>query len=111
MLNEDSSIYINVMVWGVLAGIGGAAKYISTVIRSAETISNRRFLLLLFANIFVSSFSGLMGGLLMTTVSADPTWSFIASGLFGYLGTQGLDVLLSALKKKIDPTSALTPHA
>ena len=111
MLTEDWSIYTKVLVWGSLAGLGGAAKYISAVIRSSEIISQRRFLLLLFANMFVSSFSGLMGGLLTTTLTSDATWPYIASGLFGYLGTQGMDIMLLALKKKIEPVSPYTAAA
>lgn len=103
MLTEDWSIYMKVFVWGSLAGAGGAAKFISGVLRSSESISQRRFVVLLVANMFVSSFAGLMGGLIATTVTHDATWPYIASGLFGYLGTQGMDILLLALKKKIEP--------
>ncbi len=103
MLTEDWSIYAKVAIWGSLAGAGGAAKFISSVLRNSQSISQRRFCVLLLANMFVSSFAGLMGGLIATTMTHDATWPYIASGLFGYLGTQGMDILLLALKKKIEP--------
>jgi hypothetical protein len=91
----------NVLCAALLASFGGAVKYISGVIRSAERISNRRFLFLLAANIFISSFCGLMGGLLVNALTNDTQWAYIGSGLIGYLGTQGMDIVLLSLQKKI----------
>ncbi len=97
-------------LWLLLAAFGGAVKYISGVLRSSEIISNRRFFVLLFANVFISSFCGLMGGFLASTVTSEPTWNFVASGLFGYLGTTTMDWLVLALRKKIGiPVSAVVP--
>lgn len=108
-MNDTASNFENVIQWGLLAGFGGAVKYVSAVIRGNEVVTNRRFLALLFANIFISSFCGLMGGLVITTITADPTWAYLACGLFGYLGTQGLDILILALKKKVTPISTVIP--
>lgn len=98
--------FLNFVFWMVLAGFGGAVKYISGVIRSNESVSNRRFLLLLAANIFISSFCGMMGLLLVSTFTESLAWYGIAAGMFGYIGTQGLDIVLLALKKKISLTSS-----
>src|SRR4051812_26470476 len=95
---EEVPRYVQLLVWFFLAGFGGAVKYVSAVIRSPERVSNRRFLTLLAANSVVSTFCGLMGGL--AVAGAGGTWPYLASGLFGYLGTQGLDYLLIALQKK-----------
>jgi hypothetical protein len=111
-MQEQHDTIVNALVWGTLAGFGGMVKYISTVIRSSDLVSNQRFVVLLAANAFISSFCGLMGGLLLTTVTDERGWQYLASGIFGYLGTTGLDFILIALKKKIDPSfpvSAIIP--
>lgn len=98
--------------WFLLAGAGGAVKYVSTVIRSSDRVSNRRFLLLLAANTFISSFCGLIGSLLMSTLTSQWQWHGIAAGVCGYLGTQSLDLVMLALKRKIEPglpASAVIP--
>jgi hypothetical protein len=100
---EETPRLAQIGTWFLLAGVGGGVKYVSTVIRSPVRVSNRHFLALLSANIFISSFCGLMGGLLMTTLTQDSTWTYLASGLSGYLGTQSLDVVMLALKRKIEP--------
>jgi hypothetical protein len=109
---DDLPHYVSVFGWLMLAGLGGAVKYTSTVIRGAERISHRRFLGLLCANIFISSFCGLIGTLLVSTISRSWEWHGIAAGTFGYLGTQGLDVIILTLRKKVGseiPLSAVIP--
>lgn len=98
--------------WALLAAFGGAVKYISAVLRTNTLVSNRRFVMLLIANVFISSFCGLMGGLLLTTLTDNITWQYLSCGIFGYLGTQGLDIIVLILKKKIEPpmpVSAIIP--
>lgn len=95
-------------LWLLLAAFGGAVKYISAVLRSPETVSNRRFFVLLFANVFISAFCGLMGGMVTSLVTDDLLAHFAASGLLGYLGTQGLDITILALRKRVGLPSTVT---
>ena len=100
-MQEQTDTLVKAIFWSMLAGFGGAVKYVAFVIRSSEMISNRKFVSMLFANVFISSFCGLMGGLLIKTITNSETWHMIAAGTFGYLGTQGLDYVIIALQKKI----------
>jgi len=98
--------------WVALAGFGGAVKYVSFVIRTDSQFSWRRFAALLVANVFVSSFCGLMGGLLASAFKLDMVWQYLACGTFGYLGTQGLDIIILVVKRKfapLTPASAVMP--
>ena len=107
-MNEHAPTIEKILGWGLVAGFGGSVKYVSIVIKSPEHLSNRRFVILLLANVFISSFCGLMGGLLTTTVTTEQSWTFLASGIFGYLGTNGLDIVLLNMKRKIDPNAQLS---
>ncbi len=98
---QDNDAILTALFWSMLAGLGGAVKYVATVIRSSEVISNRKFISMIFANVFISSFCGLMGGLLLQTLTQDPIWGFLASGIFGYIGTTSIDYVIIALQKKI----------
>lgn len=90
-----------IVVWGLLAGFGGAVKYVSAVIRAQELVTNRRFMMLLGANMFISSFCGLMGAMLISTVTKEIMWHGLAAGMFGYVGTYSLDMTMMALQKKV----------
>lgn len=107
----ESSTTEKIIGWGVVAGFGGAVKYLAAVIRSSESLSQRRFVFLLIANMLISSFCGLIGGLLMTTMTSDQTWTFLGAGIFGYAGTQGLDIAIFAVRKKIEPATKLSEVA
>src|SRR4051794_30635398 len=111
---DQVPFYAKVFAWAFLAGSGGAVKFVSASLKSKTSMSPRRFLLLLGANVFISGFSGLMGALLFSTFSTDHVWQLIASGIFGYLGTQGLDVVALAMNKRIGdggmlPVSSVIP--
>jgi hypothetical protein len=106
-MREESDTIINVVLWGALAGFGGAVKYVASVIRSPTAISYRRFLLLLAANTFISSFCGLMGLLLAFTLTNNWAIHGLLSGGVGYLGIQGLDMVLFVVKRKIDPSAQM----
>lgn len=101
------------LVWAFLAGLGGAVKFVSASLRDGSYMSPRRFILLLGANVLISGFSGLMGALLLSTITQDHNVHLIAAGMFGYLGTQGLDIIALALRKRASleplPISAVIP--
>jgi len=101
---EDPPLYAKLIAWGVLAGAGGAVKFVSAALKNPTLMSSRRFLVLLAANVFISGFSGLMGALLFATISPDHNLQLIAAGVFGYLGTQGLDIIALTMTKKVTNT-------
>lgn len=111
--SEHTPYLIRLIQFGVLAGMGGATKFISTSLKSTEKMSNRRFLVLLIANVFISGFSGLMGALMFSTVSPDITLQSVAAGIFGYIGAQGLDIIALTMQKKFfdkpQPISSIIP--
>ena len=104
-MQDDPSTIEKVIGWGVLAGMGGAVKYVSIVLKSTERIVIRRFLALSIGNTFVSSFCGIIGGLFVSAMDWSRTWQFAAAGIIGYLGPQGLDIIILSVKKKIDPSA------
>src|SRR4051794_33031002 len=89
----ETPLYLKLLTFGTLAGMGGAVKFISVALRTKDVMSPQRFLLLLGANVFISGFSGLMGALVFSSLSTDLTAQMVAAGVGGYLGTQLLDVL------------------
>lgn len=108
LMQEEQDTFVKVIMWSSLAGIGGAVKYVSTVIRSTEAVSNRRFFLLLAANMFISSFCGLMGMLLAMNMTDSWALHGLTAGGIGYMGTTGLDLVILNMKNKIQPNSPVS---
>ncbi len=100
-MNGEPTFIEKMLLWAFLAGAGGAVKFIGGMLRSPENISRRRFVAMLVANMVISGFAGLIGALLMSTVTPDPTWQNIAAGIIGYLGTQGLDLIALGVQRKL----------
>jgi hypothetical protein len=109
----DTPLYLKLLSWGVLAGMGGAVKFISASLKNRDALSPRRFLMLLAANVFISGFSGLMGALVFSTLSPDRTWQLVAAGVGGYMGTLLLDSLALTMSRKMRdgplPVSSVIP--
>ncbi len=97
---QDEPTLAQVFYWTLLASVGGAAKYFVSSLKTPVR-DMRHFITLLLINVFISGFSGLMGALVVSTITTDVQWHLIASGIFGYLGTQGLDIIMLLLQKKI----------
>jgi hypothetical protein len=101
------------VVWALLAGAGGAVKFVSASLRNNAAMSSRRFMILLGANMLISGFAGLIGALLFSVISPEPALGAIAAGIFGYMGTQGLDIIALTMSKKITndavPISTVIP--
>jgi hypothetical protein len=109
----DTPLVLKLLSWGVLAGMGGAVKFISASLKNRDALSPRRFMLLLTANVFISGFSGLIMALVFSTLSPDRTWQLVAAGVGGYAGTQILDVLALTMSRKMRdvpvPVSSVIP--
>ncbi len=112
MMDHESPSVAQVFNWTVLAGFGGAVKFFVSSLKD-PVVNVRRSIAILIINICISGFSGLMGALLTTTLTSDMTWHLISAGIFGYLGTQGLDIITLLLQKKIGagavPVSSVMP--
>jgi len=109
----EPSSYLQMVAFGVLAGMGGATKFVSVALKSREPMSMRRFGTLLAANVLVSGFSGLIGALWFSTLTPDRTLQLVAAGVFGYAGPQMLDLLVLTMQRKVSntpvPLSAVIP--
>lgn len=111
-MNDETPTIVKVVLWGALAGFGGAVKYVSIVLKAGDLVSLRRFLGLLAGNTFVSSFCGIMGGLLANALGWSQVWQFAVAGSIGYLGPQGMDLIILLIKGKFQiaiPVSAVVP--
>lgn len=83
------------LFWVAFAMAGGVARHLDAYLRGGEFPSIK----LLIANAVVSGFSGYMVALVAMRVA--PDWAFIAAGIGGYLGTQGLDWVAATLKGRV----------
>ena len=110
---EDTPLYAKMISWGVMAGIGGAVKFVSAALKNNQVMSAKRFMTLLTANVFISGFSGLMGSLVFATFSPDHNLQLIAAGVFGYLGTHGLEIIALSMTRRVTneapPISSVIP--
>lgn len=111
--HPETPLVLKLLSWGVLAGAGGAVKFVSASLKSKDAMGPRRFLVLLTANVFISGFSGLIMALVFSTLSPDHTWQLVAAGVGGYAGTQILDVLALTMSRKMRdgplPVSSVIP--
>ncbi len=112
-LPTETSGYLQMFLFGLLASMGGATKFITVALKSKEPMSMRRFFTLLAANVLVSGFSGLIGALWFSTLTPDRTLQLVAAGVFGYAGPQVLDILVLTMQRKVSdspvPLSAVIP--
>lgn len=92
----------DLVTWGLLAGFGGVARFlVGRLEPSATQLTRSKFWFLAMANIFVSAFAGIMGALLMSAITPDPTIQFAAAGVFGFMGQKGLETLSEKLTSKL----------
>jgi hypothetical protein len=91
---------MDIKSWVVLAGIGGAVRFLSGNLQNKEPMKPTSFLLALLANCVISGFVGPMTALYVSTMTDDQTWIVIAAGIGGYLGIEMLN-LISAIFKAL----------
>jgi len=82
---------VQAVEWIALACTGGMVRYVSKRLESKEKFAPLRDLLFILANGLISGFSGLMGALVVSTVTEDHVYHLVAAGVFGYYGTQGIE--------------------
>src|SRR3990167_8542384 len=88
-------------IWTLLAGAGGAVRYLSSQMRKGEKICAKTLCLMLFVNSFISGFSGLMLALVSSTMTDNMTIHVIAAGVGGYLGVEVLNMLSVIVKSRL----------
>lgn len=92
----------DILMWLLLAMGGGGARFLSDrMAADAPIISRGKFIFLGLANLFVSGFSGIMGVLMIGTVTPEPTLHGAAAGIFGFAGVKGIEMLSQKLSDKI----------
>jgi len=89
------SPFLEQLSWIVLAIFGGITRYLDGIAAADAKINVTK----LATNAFISGFCGYMAAYSLSRV--DQTWTVVAAGLGGYLGTQVLDILRDALKSKL----------
>lgn len=87
------------LAWISLAVVGGVARYLDTYLKGGTAPKWGMIL----ANGFVSGFAGYMASAIALKVQ--PDWAFVAAGIGGYLGTQGLDWISTVVKTRFERAS------
>lgn len=82
------------LMWVLFAMAGGVARYLNMYLRTGAVPKMG----LLFAHAVVSGFSGYVVAQVILRI--EPDWAFVAAGVGGYLGTQGLDWAASVLRTR-----------
>ena len=85
--------------WLALGTIGGIAKVFVQFSNMTVLPSPFRIAMILFMNAFVSGFSGFMGAVFMSTVTANDDYHVFAAGVFGYMGVTALDYFSRVVAK------------
>ncbi|EGT5658877.1 holin [Citrobacter braakii] len=93
---------IQIMTWltvGIFSTWGGIVRYLLDV-REKKVRLNWFGAM---AQVVVSAFTGLLGGLLVFEAGGSNYMSFVVSGLFGMSGSAGLDYLYARILSKKSP--------
>jgi hypothetical protein len=100
MINDESPSLAQIVYWTLLAGVGGAVKYLVTTLKN-PVANVRHFVTMMFVNTVIGTFSGFMAALFISTFTPDKQLQWLVAGGFGYLGTQGIDIITLIVQKKV----------
>lgn len=89
------------VVWTIIAVAGGVAKHLSGAVARKEPWRP----LILIAKAFISAFSGYMFAKTCTLLVSSQDWSTVAAGVGGYLGTEGVEYIVTIFRAKLDGKS------
>lgn len=109
--DPDTFHLVRMAQFGIMAGMGGAAKFVSVVVKSKEKMTTRRFLLSMSANIFVSGFTGVVAMLIVSTMTDDVAIQGAAAGVFGWSGAITLDIIALTMQKRFLGTAGPISNA
>lgn len=87
--------YLAELAWVLAAMVGGVARYLDSYIQTGTMPRVG----LLFANAFVSGFSGYMAA--HVALHLAPDWAMVAAGTAGWLGTQGMNWVADVVKRRV----------
>ncbi len=87
--------------WAALGAIGGAAKVFVQLLNMKMLPSKANILWLLFANMFVSGFSGFLGAVLASQMTENANYHVVAAGVAGYMGVAALDLFSDWFKSRV----------
>ena len=89
-------------LWSLLACVGGITRFLATEINAThKKFTPKSFFTMLIANAFISGFTGLMGALVISRLTSDQTLHLVSAGVFGYLGPQGMELVVKYLQNRI----------
>lgn len=89
-------------MWAALAGFGGLARFlVSRMESTAPVLTRAKWWGMAFANITISSFSGIMGALVASGISESSAFVAAVAGTFGFMGAKGLEMLADKLSSKL----------
>lgn len=90
--------------WVGLAMAGGVVRYLDVYLKGGAVPK----IGLTLANAGVSGFCGFMAASIMLKVQ--PDWALMTAGVAGYIGTQVLDWMADAIRKKLTDDSKEPPR-
>lgn len=92
-----------VLILSFVAALGGMVRYIALVMDAESPAAPRAFLLRMIGTAVVSGFTGLMMALVVSQLTQDLTWQYVAAGVSGYTGPKTLDMLFAYLRARFLP--------
>lgn len=90
--------------WVALGAIGGATKVFVQLLGMKILPPKTHIMWLLFANMFVSGFSGFIGAVIATQMTANDNYHVIAAGVAGYMGVAALDLFSEWFRSRVTAT-------
>ncbi len=88
-------------LWTALGAVGGVVKVILDLLDRQQLPTPWGIFWLLMANAFVSGFSGFMGAVVMSGITANDNYHVVAAGVAGYMGVRALELLSSWYKERV----------
>jgi hypothetical protein len=85
--------YPRYLIYSILAAAGGAARYVQSYIDTGTFKWT-----MLFAQVMVSAFTGLMLAEFTLALGANLQLAFCAAGAGGFVGTHAMDVIVDRIK-------------
>lgn len=91
-------------IWALLGATGGFVKVLVQLLAMEKLPSAAKIAWLVFANSFVSGFSGFLGALFAYQFTANDDYHVIAAGVAGYMGVAALDMISERFRNWFEKT-------
>jgi hypothetical protein len=96
-------------LWAILGATGGAVKVFVQLLGMKDLPTKTKIFWLLFANAFVSGFSGFIGAVFSSQMTTNDNYHVIAAGVAGYMGVAALDLFSEWFNRKVVVVPQETP--